>query len=106
MCTCFSFAADQGLRFVMRAVHDVVDNWEGIVSCLRVKTVENIKRECQRAERWMIAILSPCLKTQILEHKAPNPSWKRIVADHIEEEDPAHANDIVLNYNGKQYTLI
>ena len=88
----------------MRAVNDVVRNWEGIAHCLKVETIERIKEAYQGPERQMIAILSAWLNGQTLEGKAPKLSWKsvvRVVADRVGGDNPAHAERILLNYNSK-----
>ena len=92
----------------MRAVHDVVDKWEGIALCLKVETIDKIKKEYRGPEKRMIAILSAWLNGQTLEGKAPKLSWKsvvRVVADRVGGENPAHAERILLNYNSKHRNL-
>lgn len=88
----------------MRGVRDVVDKWDGIASCLKVKTIDKIRIEYWRAERQMIAVLSTWLKGQTLEGRVLNPSWKgivQIVADRVGEEDPTHTEHTALNCSGK-----
>jgi len=92
---------------VVRAVHDVVGKWEGIALCLKVETIDKIRREYRGPEKRMIAILSAWLNGQSLEG-APNLTWKsvvRVVADRVGGENPAHAECILLNYNSKHRNL-
>ena len=100
-----SFAADRDLRFVVRAVHEVVGNWEGIALCLKVTTIDNIKKLYRGPEKRMIAVLSAWLKGQTIEGKAPSLSWRSVVwvvADRVGGENPAHAQHILLKHSSKQ----
>ena len=88
----------------MRALHDVVSNWEGIALCLKVEIIDKIKREYKVPEKRMIAILSAWLNGQTLEGKASDLTWKSVVwvvADRVGGQNPAHAERILLNYNSK-----
>ena len=99
----YFLAAKRDLRFVVRALHDVVSNWEGIALCLKVETIDKIKKEYRGPEKQMIAILSAWLNGQTLK-ESPNLTWKsvvRVVADRVGGENPAHAERILLNYNSK-----
>ena len=97
-----SFAAPRDLRFVVRAVHDVADKWEGIALCLRVKDIDQIKRNYRGAGKRMIAVLSAWLRGKTLDNEPP--SWKKVVwvvADRVGGDNPAHAERILLNYESK-----
>ena len=86
----------------MRAVHDVVDKWEGIALCLRVKDIDKIKRDYRGAGKRMIAVLSAWLRGQTQDDEPP--SWKMVVwvvADRVGGDNPAHAERILLNYDSK-----
>jgi len=104
----YFLAAKQDLRFVVRALHDVVSNWEGIALCLKVETIDKIKKEYRGPEKRMIAILSAWLNGQTLK-ESPKLTWKsvvRVVADRVGGENPAHAERILLNYNSKYESVV
>ena len=87
---------------MVRAVHDVVDKWEGIALCLRVKNIDKIKRDYRGAGKRMIAVLSAWLRGQTQDDEPP--SWKKVVwvvADRVGGDNPAHAARILLNYESK-----
>ena len=89
----------------MRAVHEVVGNWEGIALCLKVTTIDEIKNLHRRPEKRMIAVLSAWLRGQTIKGRAPSLSWKSVVwvvADRVGGENPAHAEHILLNHSSKQ----
>ena len=98
----FLFVAPQDLRFVVRAVYDVVDKWEGIALCLRVKDVHQIKRNYRGAGKRMIAVLSAWLQGHTQDDEPP--SWKKavwVVADRVGGDNRAHAERILLNYDSE-----
>ena len=87
---------------MVRAVCDVVDKWEGIALCLRVKDIDKIKRNYRGAGKRMIAVLSAWLRGRTQDDEPP--SWKMVVwvvADRVGGDNPAHAERILLNYDGK-----
>ena len=99
----YFLAAKRDLRFVVRAVHDVVDKWEGIALSLKVETIDKIKKEYRGPEKRMIAILSAWLNGQTLK-ESPYLTWKsvvRVVADRGGGDNPSHAVRILLNYDSK-----
>ena len=86
----------------MRAVHVVVDKWEGIALCLRVKDIDKIKRDYRGAGKRMIAVLIAWLRGQTLGYEPP--SWKKVVwvvADRVGGDNLAHTKRILLNYESK-----
>ena len=87
---------------MVKAVHDVVDKWEGIALCLRVKDIDKIKRNYRGAGKRMIAVLSAWLRGQTQDDEPP--SWKKVVkvvADRVGGDNPAHSERILLNYDSK-----
>ena len=87
---------------MVRAIHDVVDKWEGIALRLRVKNIDKIKRDYRGAGKRMIAVLSAWLRGQTQDDEPP--SWKKVVwvvADCGGGNEPAHAEHILLNYESK-----
>ena len=91
----------------MRAVHDVVDKWEGIALCLKVKNIDQIKKDYHGTGKRMIAALSAWLQGETRDNETR--SWKKVVsvvADCVGGDNPAHAEHILLNYHSEHTSLL